>query len=118
MSNNQNQIDFLRGNLVAGSVITVSAKTLQIKEFQADSGLKLTIGLNDCNLDFSFNPNGGQSSAPQSSAPQSSAPQAPKAKDFSKEVDAYWAMASDQARQAHWGRLSPEVQQAIMDSNG
>lgn len=115
-SNNQNQIDFLRGNLVAGSVITVSAKTIQIKQFQGDTDLKLTIGLNDCNLDFSFNPNGGQSSAPQSSAPQ--APQAPQAKDFSKEIAAYWAMPSDQARQAHWGRLNDDVRQAIMDANG
>jgi len=102
--------------LVAGSVITISAKEQYPASFEGQNGQKLSIKLNDCNLDYVVS-SGQQSSAPQSSAPQSSAPQAPKAKDFSKEIDAYWAMASDQARQAHWGRLSQDVKDAIMAAN-
>ena len=116
-SGNDNQISFLRDNLVEGSVITISAKTLQIKTFDGESGQKITIGMNDCNLDYVVS-SGQQSSAPQSSAPQSSAPQAPQAKDYTQAINAYWATAEGQQREAHWTGLDNATREAIIKANG
>jgi len=118
-SGNDNQISFLRDNLVKDSVITISAKTLQIKQFQGDTELKLTIGLNDCNLDYVVS-SGQQSSAPQSSAPQQApqAPQAPQAKDYTQAIAAYWATSEGQQREAHWTGLDNKTREAIIEANG
>ena len=63
-SNNENMIGFMRQKLVPGAIVTVTAKTLQIKEFQGQKGLVLSLGMNDCNLDYVFAPD-GQQPAPQ-----------------------------------------------------
>ena len=85
-SNKQNQIDFMRNNLIAGSIITLTGKTLEIKQFQSNNGLKLSIGLNDCNLDFIYNPSQAPQQQPaqqqqqqsyQQQAPQQQQQQAP-----------------------------------------
>lgn len=54
-----------------------------------------------------------QGNAPQ----QSQAPQQAQAKDYSQDINTYWALESDQARNAHWPRLKPDVQQAIIAAN-
>jgi len=53
-----------------------------------------------------------QSAPQQSQAPQSSAPQA---KDYTQDINTYWGLESDQARTAHWARLSNDVQTAILN---
>ena len=115
-SGNDNQISFLRDNLVKDSVITISAKTLQIKTFDGESGQKITIGMNDCNLDYVVS-SGQQSSAPQSSAPQQ-APQAPQAKDYTQAIAAYWATAEGLQRETHWTGLDNANREAIIQANG
>lgn len=50
-------------------------------------------------------------------APQQSQPQQPPAKDYTQDINAYWGL-SEQARTAHWGRLSADVQNAIIAANG
>ena len=64
-SSNDNQIGFLRDNLVAGSVITVSAKEQYPASFEGQSGLKLSIKLSDCNLDYVVKGNSANQSAVQ-----------------------------------------------------
>ena len=120
-SGNDNQISFLRDNLVEGSVITISAKTLQIKTFDGESGQKITIGLNDCNLDYVVNANPQQSNAPQSApqqaqkAPQS-APQAAPTKDFTNDIAHFWTM-NEADRTAAWDKLPDDVKEAIIKAN-
>ena len=70
-SNNQNQIDYLRNNLVSGSVITITAKTEYVKSYDGQNGLRLSIGLNDCSLDYVVNSSHQQApSQSQQQAPQ------------------------------------------------
>lgn len=122
-SGNDNQISFLRDNLVEGSVITISAKTLQIKTFEGESGQKITIGLNDCNLDYIVNGNSanqqaiqnGQKVAQQSQAPQGRAPQqAPQAKDYTNAITTYWKVPVGPEREAHWTGLDNATREAII----
>lgn len=117
-SGNDNQISFLRDNLVEGSVITISAKTLQIKTFDGESGQKITIGLNDCNLDYVVSNSDKQSNPPQSSAPQQAPQQAPQAKDYANAIHAYWATALGPEREAHWTGLDNATREAIIAANG
>jgi len=124
-SGNDNQISFLRDNLVKDSVITISAKTLQIKTFDGESGQKITIGLNDCNLDYVVSgnsanqqavQNGEQMAQQQGRAPQQ-ASQAPQAKDYTREIAAYWATAEGTQREAHWTGLDNKTREAIVKAN-
>jgi len=74
-SSNENMIGFMRQKLVPGAIVTVTAKTLQIKEFQGTERLILSIGMNDCNLDFVFAPDGQQAPPQQQQGGYQQAPQ-------------------------------------------
>jgi len=96
-SSNENQINFLRSNLIKGAVITVTAKTEFVEEYEG----KYKIKLNDCNLDFIFNPN--SSSAPANNGP----------KDYTQAIADYNAQPPYLA-QAYWDKLPQDVRNAIM----
>lgn len=49
--------------------------------------------------------------------PQQSQPQQSPAKDYSQDIATYWGL-NEQARTAHWARLSVDVQNAIIAANG
>ena len=65
-TNNTQQIEFYRQNLVEGAVVEVMAEAEKIKQFQGNNGLVLSIELIDCKLGMIHT---GQQ-APQQRAPQ------------------------------------------------
>ena len=110
------QIQFYQDALVAGSVIEISCDQLLIDSYEGNSGTSLSITMINARLGYVHT---GQSVPQQNGAPQQSqAPQQAQAKDYSQDINAYWALESDQARQAHWGRLKQDVKDAIMAANG
>jgi hypothetical protein len=119
-SNNENQIAYLRDNLIEGAVITVSAKEQYPSSFEGQNGVKLSIKLNDCNLDYvakglTANQTAvyqGQQAA-SASAPQN---QAPQSNSFANEIAEYNAITNDGVRNAKWASYSPEIQKAILAS--
>jgi len=103
------QIQFYQDALVAGSVIEISCDQLLIDSYEGNSRVSLSITMINARLGYVHT---GQS-VPQ----QSQAPQQAQAKDYSQDINAYWALESDQARSAHWGRLKQDVKDAINAAN-
>ena len=77
-SNNSNQIDFMRGSLVEGAIVEVTASNEKIKSFDGNNGPVLSIQLLECKLGYVNSPQqGAPTQAPQQSYGQ--APQQPPA---------------------------------------
>jgi len=114
------QIQFYQDALVSGSVIEISCDQLLIDSYESNEG-KVSLSVTMVNARLGYVHAGQSSPQQQSGAPQQAqAPQqtqAPQAKDYTQDINAYWAL-DDQARAAHWGRLSSDVQQAIIAANG
>jgi len=51
-SNNTQQIEFYRSNLVEGAVVEITAEAEKVKQFQGNNGLVLSIELIDCKLGY------------------------------------------------------------------
>jgi len=51
-TNNTQQIEFYRQNLIEGAVIEVTAEAEKVKQFQGPNGLSLSIELIDCKLGY------------------------------------------------------------------
>jgi single-strand DNA-binding protein len=51
-SNNTQQIEFYRSNLVEGAVVELTAEAEKVKQFQGNNGLVLSIELIDCKLGY------------------------------------------------------------------
>ena len=110
------QIQFYQDALVEGSVIELSCDNLLIESYDGANGTSLSVNMINARLGYVHT--GGQSSAPKQQPSQQSQPQQAPSKDYTKDINAYWALESDQARTAHWGRLSADVQNAIIAANG
>ena len=107
------QIQFYQDALVAGSVIEISCDQLLIDSYEGNSGISLSITMINARLGYVHT--GQVAGQQQQSAPQQQ--QAPQGKDYTQDIKAYWAL-DEQARTAHWGRLSGDVQKAIIAANG
>lgn len=78
-SNNSNQIDFMRGSLVEGAIVEVTASNEKIKSFDGNNGPVLSIQLLECKLGYVNSPQqGAPAQAPQQPA-YGQAPQQPPA---------------------------------------
>ena len=65
-SNNSNQIDFMRGSLVEGAIVEVTASNEKIKSFDGNNGPVLSIQLLECKLGYVNSPQqGAPAQAPQ-----------------------------------------------------
>lgn len=64
-TNNTQQIEFYRQNLVHGSVIEVTAESEKVKQFQGNNGLILSIELIDCKLGYVHSGASAHQQAPQ-----------------------------------------------------
>lgn len=92
-TNNTQQIEFYRQNLVEGAVVEVMAEAEKIKQFQGNNGLVLSIELIDCKLGMIHT---GQQ-APQQ-APQ---PQQPPAPPQGQPMGAYQAQGGQHGNFQH-----------------
>lgn len=52
----QNQIDFCAKNLVADAVITISGDSIQVKQFNGNNGLQITLALNNARIEYIASP--------------------------------------------------------------
>lgn len=75
-SNNTQQIEFYRSNLVEGAVVEITAEAEKVKQFQGNNGLVLSIELIDCKLGYVHS--GQQQGYAQQQAPQQQVPQQPQ----------------------------------------
>jgi hypothetical protein len=78
-SNNTQQIEFFRSNLVEGAVIEITAESEKIKQFQGNNGLVLSIELLDCKLGYVHS---GHKQGQQQYAPQQAPQQTPQHQQY------------------------------------
>jgi len=55
-----NQIAFYQSALVEGAIVSLTCESLQIKQFQGQSGLKLSLSMNNASLEYVHNPQAQQ----------------------------------------------------------
>jgi len=73
------QIDFNAKNLIEGAVVSVSGESIAVEEFQGNSGLQITLILNNARIEYIASPSAAhpQKEQQQRVAPAHSAPQQP-----------------------------------------
>ena len=106
-SNNQSQIQFLQGALVAGSVVELFGESIKVDAFTKDDGQTLiTLELNNARLGYIGTP--GQSQQ-QSAAPQQST------QGFAPESPAYSANPDRQGKDRVWTHAELLAQGATIE---
>ena len=106
-SNNQSQIQFLQGALVAGSVVELFGESIKVDTFTKDDGQTLiTLELNNARLGYIGTP--GQSQQ-QSAAPQQST------QGFAPESPAYSANPDRQGKDRVWTHAELLAQGATIE---
>jgi len=67
-----NQIAFYQSALVEGAIVSLTCESLQIKQFQGQNGLSLSLSMNNANLEYVHNPQSqqGYQQQPQYQQPQ------------------------------------------------
>jgi len=95
-TNNTQQIEFYRQNLVEGAVVEVMAEAEKIKQFQGNNGLVLSIELIDCKLGMIHTGQQAPQQYRQQPAPQQQAPQQPAPPPQNQPQGAYQAQGAPQ----------------------
>lgn len=102
--------------LKVGQQVVVKGE-LELEEWEDKNGKGAALSLMVEDVDLIGSSSGSQQSEPSNSAPkpQQSAP-APKGK-FADVIAQYWALKTDEDREASWALLSNDEQKAIIDSS-
>lgn len=118
-TNNTQQIEFYRSNLVEGSIVEVTAEAEKIKQYQGNNGLVLTIELIDCKLGFVHSGQQVPQQAPQYAPNQGVPQQSPRQMAQNPHAQPQYAQqAPQQAPQQNGYAQAQQQPQNQMPNNG